>query len=88
LGLNLFWTALNARGLKYPAVSIHPLDSEIANVHCRSPSESEKSPQVKIIEREPVEMAVDRCSLEFSGEGLKRFESWNLEIGYLQLLRG
>ena len=85
MGLNLFWTALNARGLKYPNL---PLYSEISNVHCRSPSELEKSPQVKIVEREPVKMAVDRCDLEFSDEGLKRYASWDLEIERLQLLRG
>ena len=48
----------------------------------------EKSPQVKIVEREPVKMAVDRCDLEFSDEGLKRYASWDLEIERLQLLRG
>lgn len=72
----------------YPPVSILILDSEISNFHCRSPSELEKSPQVKIVEREPVVMAVDRYSLEFSDEGLKRFACWNHDIRYLQLLKG
>lgn len=72
----------------YPPVSILIMDSEISNVHCMSPSELEKSPLVKIVEREPVEMAVDRYSLEFSDEGPERFACWNQEIGHLQLLRG
>ena len=88
MGLNQFWTALNARGLKFPAVSILHLDSEISNVHCRSLCELEKSPLVKIVEREPVKMAVDHCSLEFSDERPEQYASWDLDIGYLQLLRG
>lgn len=72
--------ASSARGLKYRAVSILILDSEISKVRCRSLSGLEKSLQVKIVEQDPVITAVDRCSHVFFVEEPEQFTSWDLEI--------
>ena len=88
MGWNLLWTALDARGLKYRAVSVILLDSEISEAHYRSLSESEKSPLVNMVELGLAKLAGGHYSLEFSGEESRRFAIWDQENGHLQLLRG
>jgi hypothetical protein len=88
LGWNLLWTALSARGLKYPAVYVLLLDSEISKAHYRSLSELEKSPLVKMVELGLAKLAGGHYSLEFSGEESRQFATWDQEYGHLQLLKG
>ena len=88
LGWNLLWKALSARGLKYPAVSVLLIDLEISEAHYRCLSESEKSPQVNMVELMLAKLANGHYSLEFSGEVSRRFATSDQEIGHLQLLRG